>query len=534
MFGRVLFWGLAFLLVFGLRSSQAQGLGAALGESYVPAPHESRLGPAPGSGANPLGGNPGAGEAILERGMGGPGPRFIPEPFPQTVPTISPEGVPAAGLAGASISAPTHLPSSPLSPNGSLAIPPGVEDIGPPDGLTLDQAIERLIRSNLDLYSKSFELPQADADLLTAGLRANPVLYTDVQNVPYGSFSTKRPGGQTQYDINVSYPLDLTHKRRARTLVAFRAKRVLEAQFQDAVRLAIDNLYTEFVDVLATRETVREARKGVADLEEEPTANRVPGGRVGQPNVEGLRLEVQREAAQVALAEAEDQLRADRRSLGALLRMPPDEAEHLEVHGSLHDSAASAVRIDALLRLALVARPDLVAYRLGVGRAEADVQLALANRYPDLFLLYQPYTFQDDSPLGKKSAHSWGVGMAVPLPLRNRNQGNIQRARLNVTQTQAELLALEDKVVYEVRQAERQYTVTRVAIARIEHSLLPKARKEHDRITNLYLAGKADELAFLTAERDYDQIVRQYRDALVRHRRAMLRLNTAVGSRIMP
>lgn len=124
--------------------------------------------------------------------------------------------------------------------------------------------------------------------------------------------------------------------------------------------------------------------------------------------------------------------------------------------------------------------------------------------------------------------------MAVPLPLFNRNQGNIQRARLNVTQTQAELLALEDKVVYEVRQAERQYTVTRVAIARIEHSLLPKARKEHDRITNLYLAGKADELTFLTAERDYDQIVRQYRDALVRHRRAMLRLNTAVGSRIMP
>ncbi len=224
--------------------------------------------------------------------MGGPGPRFIPEPFPQTVPTISPEGVPAAGLAGASISTPARLPSSPLSPNGSLAIPPGVEDIGPPDGLTLDQAIERLIRSNLDLYSKSFELPQADADLLTAGLRANPVLYTDVQNVPYGSFTTKRPGGQTQYDINVSYPLDLTHKRRARTLVAFRAKRVLEAQFQDAVRLAIDNLYTEFVDVLATRETVREARKGVADLEEEPTANRVPGGRVGQRNVEDLRLEV--------------------------------------------------------------------------------------------------------------------------------------------------------------------------------------------------------------------------------------------------
>ena len=46
--------------------------------------------------------------------------------------------------------------------------------------------------------------------------------------------------------------------------------------------------------------------------------------------------------------------------------------------------------------------------------------------------------------------------------------------------------------------------------------------------------GKADELTFLTAERDYDQVVRLYRDTLVRHRRAMLKLNTAVGLRILP
>ena len=61
-------------------------------------------------------------------------------------------------------------------------------------------------------------------------LRANPILYSDVQCVPYGSFSKARPGGQTQYDLNVSYPLDVTRKRQARTLVACQAKKVLEAQ----------------------------------------------------------------------------------------------------------------------------------------------------------------------------------------------------------------------------------------------------------------------------------------------------------------
>jgi outer membrane protein, heavy metal efflux system len=534
MSGRVLYQGLILALVLASRSATAQTPGASRGETYEPSTGASLLGPAPGSGANPLGGSPGAGEAILEKGMGSPGPRFIPEPFPQLLPQTFPEGEPAAVLGGAAIGPPTRLPTSPLSPYGSLALPPDLEDEGPADGLTLDQAIERLIRSNLDLYSKSFELPQAEADILTAGLRANPILYTDVQNVPYGSFSINRPGGQTQYDINVSYPLDLTRKRRARTLVAHRAKCVLEAQFQDAVRQAIDNLYTEFVDVLATRETVREARKGVEELEEEPAPDRAPGERVRQPGAEDQRLEVQREAAEVALADAEEQLRSDLRALGALLRMRPAEAERLSVRGSLHDRAQPPARDDALLRLALVSRPDLVAYRLGVGRAEADVALALANRYPDLFFMYQPYTFQNDAPLRKESATSWGVGLAVPLPLFNRNQGNILRARLNVTQTQAEMLALEDKVVYEVRQAERLYAVTRASIARIENSLLPRARQEHDRVARLYHAGKADELAFLTAERDYDQIVRQYRDVMVRHRRAMLKLNTAVGTRILP
>ena len=210
------------------------------------------------------------------------------------------------------------------------------------------------------------------------------------------------------------------------------------------------------------------------------------------------------------------------------------QAERLELRGSLADLAPPPVPGDPLLRLAMDARPDLAAYRLGVHRAEADVGLAVANRYPDLYVLYQPYTFQDDRFLNAKSAHSWGVGVSVPLTVFNRNQGNIQRARLNVSQSLTELTSLEQQVAFEVRQAERQYTVTRTAVERIERSLLPNARTEHDRTYRLYVDGKLDELTFLTSERDFDQVVRLYRDTLVRHRRAMLKLNTAVGLRILP
>ena len=91
---------------------------------------------------------------------------------------------------------------------------PAADDDGPPDGLTLDQAIERMIRENLDLRGKFYEIPQAQADILTAGLRANPVFYADAQLVPYGRYTRDRPGGQTQYDVNISYPLDVSRSGR--------------------------------------------------------------------------------------------------------------------------------------------------------------------------------------------------------------------------------------------------------------------------------------------------------------------------------
>ena len=110
-----------------------------------------------------------------------------------------------------------------------------------------------MLKNNLDLKSMAMEIPRARANVLTASLRRNPILYADSQLVPYGAFSTCRPGGPTQYDLNMSHPIDFSHKRRARIDYATRALRVTEAQYQNAVRIEINNLYVAFVDVLAGR-----------------------------------------------------------------------------------------------------------------------------------------------------------------------------------------------------------------------------------------------------------------------------------------
>jgi len=518
--------GFGLLLII---ANQARGQGPTLpsdGQSQ-PGGERSTLGPALGAAASDLDTSPGGAEKTLG---GRPGPSVPRVPTTITTPGQRRGRVPEEE----GIRAPASLPLAEVPLFGPLSIPERREDEGPPDGLTLEVAIDRLVHHNLALQARSYELPQADADILTASLRANPLIYADSQLIPYGNYSNQRPGGPVQYDINITYPLDVSGKRKARTIVATHAKSVLQAQYQDAVRLQIDNLYTAFSDVLGARETIRfatAAREGLQILLERTRGMHKKGTRT---IAEVSRIEALFEAAEVELMDANEMLRNTKRNLGVLLNMPGPEAEALQVRGSIHDAYPPPPAIDELTRVALTSRPDVAAFRIGIGRAESEVKLARANRLSDIYVLYQPYTFQNNAPFGKQSATSWALGVTVPLPVYNRNQGNIQRARFNVSQSQIELAEREQEVANEVRRAEREYALTRAAVKRLEDKLIPAASRVREDAYRLYIQGEEEAIVYLNAQREYNEAARQYRDMLLRHRRSMLRLNTAVGVRLLP
>lgn len=239
----------ALAVLITARIAHAQEILLEAGPAGGMVPSSTRLGPTPGASGGAIGNQPGTADATFG---GRPGPSV-----PRVPSSITRPGQGFGAPAPRGITLPPALPITEAPLYGSLAIPAGGEEEGPPDGLTLDQAIERLIHENISLRSRSLEIPKAQADILTASLRANPIFFDDAQQVPYGGFSNNRPGGPTQYDVNITHPFDVNGKRRARMTAAGRAKRVLEAQYQDAVRIEIDNLYTAFVDVLAARETLR-------------------------------------------------------------------------------------------------------------------------------------------------------------------------------------------------------------------------------------------------------------------------------------
>lgn len=484
------------------------------------------LGPSPGAGSNLDGLAPTDGVLFPTR----PGRAGVP-PLPAA---ITRPAAPFRPGAPAGILMPRQPPRPSVPAYGAIDIPAAEADQGPPDGLDLDAAIERLIRANPELRTQHFEIPQAEADIVTAALRANPLIYADATAIPYGNFSPQRPGGQTQYDVSITHPFDLSGKRRARTTVAGRARQVLEAQYADAVRIQIDNLYTAFVDVLAARESLRFSSAYVAGLKEildRTRELRVAGTRTAA-DVGVIRI--QSESAEAAHREAVGALRRARRNLALLLDHPVERADALEIRGSLRPQGPPPPPDDHLIATALESRPDVAAYRLGVARAQADVRLAQANRYADVYATYTPYVFQNNAPFGTKSATSWSAAITAPLPLYNRNQGSIARAKLNVDQTISGLDRLQKQVAAEVLDADQEYDLSREAVLEVERDQLPAARDILDGARRLYLEGQQSSLEFLEARRIYNETARQYRDALVRHRRSMLDVNTALGRRVLP
>jgi cobalt-zinc-cadmium efflux system outer membrane protein len=415
----------------------------------------------------------------------------------------------------------------------SFLSPFPIEDLeGPVDGLTIDAALERMQAENIEIRAFAKEIPQADADLLTAGLRNNPLLYADTQFIPYGANNAaKRPIGPTQYDVAVILPLDLSHKRNARVRVACAARSVVQAQYQDAVRRQIANVTHAFIDLQVAYQAELAITK--AWEEHELMLKRLRKDPLKTP--EDLRpIELQSSKWEVALNDANDTLGDAREALGLLLNVPPEESEFLVPRGKMRVDPPVMPSVEELTRTSLRYRPDLAALRLGIKRADAEIGLAKANAFDDVILFVDPLSYQDNRPAHLPSGRSWDLGVTVPLPLNNRNQGNIAKARVNATQTRLEYSALERRVLSEVRLASRELKSSRLTLDRIELTFRPEAIKAVKESEADFFANKIKVDDYLAKLEDEQDAAKQQRDALVRYRRACFDLNAAVGLRILP
>ncbi|QDV34397.1 TolC family protein [Tautonia plasticadhaerens] len=441
-------------------------------------------------------------------------------------------GRPGHGPGGPPALPPALPPDAVLGDTGPslsplVVIPDGPEDEGPPDGLSLEAAVATLLRRSPLLQARAFEIPIARANALQNGLPKNPFIFLGVEGIPYGNYREGKPG-EIAYDFTLVKPFSITGIPRKHGRAGLQGVRVIEARYREEVLLEVEWLHHLWVEVLRARETGRFARATVEALKRTLAEAR---DRRRPEDLDAL--EVEHALISFMAEEERARLRAAYTSLAEALGLPPEAAEGLAIRDRLH-RRADPPPDGGLIGMALEHRPDLSRLRQEIHHAELEVDVARAAGVPEIYPLFAPSDYAQHPVEGERGSWSWSSGALVPLPILNRNQGDVRHAQLNVAQLRAELELMQRRVVTEVRNAVEEVRGSGRDLDLLERQIIPRVRQYQARARDRYLAGEIDDEAYLAHLQEYQEVAMEYRDALVRHRRATLRLNTEVGCPVLP
>jgi outer membrane protein, heavy metal efflux system len=376
--------------------------------------------------------------------------------------------------------------------------------------VTVDDALALLRRQSPELLAGALAVRAARGDVTTARLLPNPVVTAGVGNFPLGR--TNPPGlgvGDTVVStVGVAQEVPLWGKRGARIAAASEKEAAAEAARDDLDRQLAFEVRSRFIALLESSERLRLARENLDRYREtvRVTSARARAGDVSPAEADKVALE-QRGFEQEVDAAALDR----REAAAALLPLLGVAAPDVEPVGTLAATEAPSAA-DELTADALARRPDLRAAERERAAAEAALRLARAQPWPNvtvgLSYTHSEFTVSGDLP------NQLGTTFSVPLPVFDRNQGEIVRAEsaAAIARHQSDRLRLE--IAQEVRAAVERYTIARARVHRFEDGFLRQAREARQAADVSYREGAVSLLEFLEAERTYIATERDRLDAL--------------------
>ncbi len=357
----------------------------------------------------------------------------------------------------------------------------------PAGRLTLEDALALAAGRNFTLSAAGHELDAAEGGIMQARTIPNPevaVLFED----------NRRDTRTTTAQVNL--PVELGGKRSARIGAAQKARELAQSQLgatRTDLRAAVVG---GFFAVVIAQERVRLAR-GSADIAAKgalAAARRVAAGKIAP--LEESKARVEQANAELEVADAEAALAVARQALAGL--WGSSEARFLEAAGNLDTLPA---RPDgATLMQALDSAPELANSRLEMERRQAVIGVERSRQYPDLTV-----------SLGSKRDNSSDrgtmpvLGVSLPLPLFDRNQGNLYAAMRQADKAADEYRATQVRLANELQQAARQLTVSRTSAEALKGTVLPAAQQAYEAATRGFEAGKFNFLDVLDAQRTWFQ-----------------------------
>ena len=376
--------------------------------------------------------------------------------------------------------------------------------------LTLEAAIDLALRANPTLRAAGSEVAAQQGALAQAGALPNP----ELELLREGEGSSSRT---TTATLNI--PIELGGKRAARVEAARQegalAAIALEAE-RDKVRA---DAAAAFHDVVAAQERERMARELVALAGRALAAagKRVEAGTLSP--VEETRARVAQGSARIEALQAGRDLEGARIRLAALWG---GDARQLSIHAPQAAALPPAPPLDQLLAQ-LDRSPAMRHARAQVGQREALARLERARRTPDVNVIVGA---QREGPDTRNRAV---LGLSVPLPLFNRNDGAVLDALRRVDKARDQQDAEGVRLRAELAQAHARLTAALAECALISTEILSGAEDAERAANRGFELGKFGLIDVLDAQRVLAQSKNQYLNAVLDAHRAAADIARLLG-----
>jgi outer membrane protein, heavy metal efflux system len=386
--------------------------------------------------------------------------------------------------------------------------------------LTLPQAESFFLNKNLDLIAQKYSIDSARATVITAKLYDNPDF----------SFSNALYNSQTHHffdpeeSVQVSQLIKLAGKRNKAIELAKSGISIAQFQFYDLLRKLRFTLRNDFYNIYFLEQSSKLYKIEISSLQKLVPAfdDEVKKGYMAP--VDALRIKSQLYTLQAEYDNLRVNLDNIQNEVKVLIRANPSSFIVAEAQPSgFNNDLVTQSNYQALVDSAIVNRPDLKGlnaniefsnYNLNLQKAFANPDITIGVSYDRLGSYVQDYN---------------AIGISFPLPLFNRNQGNIRNAKI-----QTEI----SKVQYEsgLERVKNDVTTNYITALRSEKLLLGFDPTFEDNMKNLidqvtinFQKKNITLLQFLDFYESYKQNVLQMNQLKFNKMSALEQLNFSIG-----
>ena len=397
--------------------------------------------------------------------------------------------------------------------------------------LTWDQVRTKFEAVNPDLQADQSDVDELKAEEITAFFRPNPQFTLGEDGAQLARYhGVWQPLSGVQLQPSVSYLHEREHKRDLRLESAKQATQIGGSLHEDLERNLLFSLRSAFVQTLEAKAVLELAR---AELEYydhiiQISQARFNAGDLAQIDLD--RIELLRVQYESEIETATVNLRTEKITLLQLLddRTPVDQ---FDVTGP-YEFSADLKPLDDFRQAALAARPDLRAALESIEQSKTNHKLAVANGSTDpTFGAWYTY---NPSFSNSYDHQTLGLNVSIPLRIFDRNQGEKQRALIDIDRNQQLTEATRAQVFSDVDSA---YELVRSNIALLtpyRDKYKDQAKRVRDTVTYAYQHGGASLMDFLNAQSDYRVVQLAYLQLIGSYLAAASQLNLAVGREVIP